>query len=143
MQDTLKASQLRNLIIVACHSMTLSGHLKDADADERDWYLEDYQRGRGLPRAIYLHIKAGIEHAAMDADALLVFSGGQTRKLAPYDEGSSYFQVADAMNMFDVTGFNENQRQHAGFNTVRSRTTTEIFATDSFQNLYEYSYFSL
>jgi hypothetical protein len=39
LKDLQKAESLRNLIVVAGHSMTLSGHLHDADADEADWYV--------------------------------------------------------------------------------------------------------
>ena len=85
-------------------------------------FLLDYQKGKGLPQAIKAHIQAGIDHAEQDPDSLLVFSGGETRaKTGPMTEGSSYFHVADAMDMWK--------------GTVRARTVTEEFATDSFENL--------
>jgi hypothetical protein len=112
------------LIIVAGHSVTISGHLEDAGEDESDWFLLDYQKGQGLPEAIKGHIQAGIDEANRDPESLLVFSGGETRAITgPLTEGSSYFQVADAMNLWPVGG------------TVRARTVTEEFATDSFENL--------
>jgi hypothetical protein len=98
--------------------------------------LLDYQKGKGLPRAIYLHIEAGITLAAMDSNALLVFSGGETRALGPFDEASSYFRVADAMQIFNLPQRNESLKYLPGAKNVRARTTTEIFSTDSFQNLY-------
>jgi len=113
---------VRNLIVVAGHSVTVSGHLEDADNDERDWFLLDYQKNRGLPNAIVLHIKAGIKAAAEDPAALLVFSGGETRAATgPETEGASYFRVADAMSLWE--------------SNTRARTTSEEFATDSFENL--------
>ena len=61
---------------------------------------------------------------------------GETRALGPFDEASSYFRVADAMHMFQQPQRNESLRNLPGAKSVRSRTTTETFATDSFQNLY-------
>ncbi len=53
-----------------------------------------------------------------------MFSGGETRAVTgPVTEGASYFHVADAMKMWPAGG------------TVRARTVTEEFATDSFENL--------
>jgi hypothetical protein len=113
------------LIIVAGHSVTTSGHLEDADRDEADWFLLPYQRDRGLPQAIVAHIQAGIELARSDPQSLLIFSGGETRaRMGPETEGASYYRVTDAMNLWPSGGSN-----------VRARTTTEEFATDSFQNL--------
>ena len=103
----------------------MSGHLEDADHDERDWYLLPYQVHRGLPQAILLHIQAGLNAAMFDPAALLVFSGGATRPSAgPGTEGESYYRVADAKDLWP---------QHSN---VRARTTVEEYATDSFQNLY-------
>ena len=87
-------------------------------------FLLDYQKGQGLPEAIKGHIVAGIEETNRDTDSLLIFSGGETRgATGPLSEGSSYFHVADAMKLWPTTG------------TVRSRTITEEFGTDSFENL--------
>jgi hypothetical protein len=130
-QDNV-ARSARNLIVVAGHSVTVSGHLQDADHDESDWYLLAYQRHQGLPSAIIGHVRAGIAAAAQDPSALLVFSGGQTRaSTGPDSEGSSYYRVADAMHLWT-----EHQNESSsGATTVRARTTSEDFATDSFQNL--------
>ena len=118
------ASRASHLIIVAGHSVTVSGHLEDAGEDESDWFLLDYQKGQGLPQAIKGHIQAGIDEANRDPNSLLVFSGGETRAVTgPVTEGASYFHVADAMKMWTPGG------------TVRARAVTEEFATDSFENL--------
>jgi hypothetical protein len=73
------ASRAQHLILVAGHSVSISGHLEDADVDEKDWYLLDYQHGQGLPQAIHAHIQAGIDEAKKDPLGLLIFSGGETR----------------------------------------------------------------
>lgn len=69
------------------------------------------------------HIRLGIEEAAADPDALLLFSGGQTRRAAgPRSEGLSYWVVAEAAGWFEKEG-------------VRNRTFTEEHARDSWENL--------
>jgi hypothetical protein len=147
------ATKATKLIIVAGHSVTISGHLQDADHDESDWYLLDYQKHHGLPEAIAKHIEAGIGHAGKDSETLLIFSGGQTRaSIGPESEGSSYYRVADVMNMWSQPiarrskqYFRGNSDSHSNgenlemkddpIRTVRARTITEEYATDSFQNL--------
>lgn len=144
------ATSAKNLIIVAGHSVTVSGHLEDADHDENDWFLLDYQKHRGLPTAIILHIEAGIQAAIQDPKSLLIFSGGETRAATgPETEGASYYRVADAMNLWsgqqsttaagtDGTGIDPSATSGGDKNsisTVRARTISEEFATDSFENL--------
>ena len=122
------ASSARHLVVVAGHSVLMAGNLEDAASDEDVWYIMDYQLGKGLPQAIVGHIRTGIEAASSDPDALLIFSGGETRgQTGPVNEGASYFRVADALNLWSEAGLASND--------VRSRTTTEEFATDSFENL--------
>jgi hypothetical protein len=168
LEGTAKSAQ--HLIVVAGHSVTISGHLEDAGTDERDWYLLEYQKNRGLPNAIIAHISAGIREAAKDPQSLLIFSGGQTRATTgPESEGSSYYRVADAMQLWWPPTNNTTtittttspkvsfggadamsptvqstmsgpvsateMTKHTGWKTVRARTVTEEFATDSFENL--------
>lgn len=62
------------------------------------------------------HIRLGIETASKDPSALLLFSGGQTRKAAgPRSEGLSYWLVAEAADWF-------------GHEDVRGRAYTEVRA---------------
>lgn len=42
-----RASSAVHLIVVAGHSVTISGHLEDAGEDESDWFLLDYQKNQG------------------------------------------------------------------------------------------------
>jgi len=109
--------------------------LEDANADEKDWFLLDYQKHVGLPTAIVQHIQTGIDIAQQDDTSLLIFSGGETRAVTgPETEGSSYYRVADAMDLWTKTSRDSvsSQKQPS---TVRARTITEEFATDSFENL--------
>lgn len=145
---------MNHLIIVAGHSVTISGHLEDADIDENDWMLLDYQKHVGLPNVIILHIKAGIQTAAHDPKSLLIFSGGQTRaNTGPESEASSYYRVADAMQLWtlyhnkdnndtinnnnasDNTNEETNNITSISSSSVRARTITEEYATDSYENL--------
>jgi hypothetical protein len=90
------ARKAKHLIVVAGHSVTVSGHLEDAGIDESDWLLLRYQKGQGLPQAIHAHIQAGIEEAHKDSSALLIFSGEETRAVSgPQTEAQAYYHVAD------------------------------------------------
>ena len=64
-----------HLVIVAGHSVLISGDVENAARDDSVWWLYDYQRNRGLPQAIVSHIQAGIKLALEDEKSLLVFSG--------------------------------------------------------------------
>lgn len=49
------------------------------------------------------HIKEGIESTARDDEALLLFSGGETRKDAgPRSEAQSYWAVAESKEWFGM-----------------------------------------
>lgn len=72
------------------------------------------QQVPGEAQSFLDHIKLGIETAAEDPNALLLFSGGQTRKAAgPRSEGLSYWLVAEAAQWFGRT-------------EVRGRAYTEV-----------------
>eukprot|EP00439_Symbiodinium_sp_Y106_P082653 s538_g22.t1 len=136
-------SQLSHLVLVAGHAVVMADSLEHIVHKESDWFLEAYQRGQDLPQALVSHIKAGVEAAALDPRALLIFSGGQTRAAAgPRNEGWSYYRVAE---YFDWWGYSANRpvllreaqqrTQHITYLPVAQRTVTEEFALDSFQNV--------
>ena len=132
---------------MAGHSVLISGDVANAARSDSVWWLYDYQRNRGLPQAIVLHIQAGIKIALEDENSLLMFSGGETRsQTGPETEGGSYFRVADALDLWDgrdiflddgdhVNDNLESAGTASGQSTVRARTITEEYATDSFENL--------
>ncbi len=138
-------SHATHLIIVAGHSVLISGNVHHAAFDDSVWYLYDYQKNKGLPRAIVLHIQAGIRLALDDPNSLLVFSGGETRaRTGPETEGGSYFRVADALDLWDGRDvFLANDKNPdadasdsvVANSTVRARTVSEEYATDSFENM--------
>lgn len=70
----------------------------------------------GEARSFIDHIRLGVESSATDPSALLLFSGGQTRRAAgPRSEGLSYWLVAEAAGWFNRT-------------EVRGRAFTEVRA---------------
>ncbi|KAJ7549129.1 hypothetical protein O6H91_07G041400 [Diphasiastrum complanatum] len=113
---------LSNLVTVAGHSVYTSHKCQSVEG-ESSWYLESYQRHAGQAASFVQHIRAGTEAAAHDDDALLIFSGGETRKEAgPRSEAQSYWSVADSKDWF-------------GMKDVKWRALTEEHARDSYENL--------
>jgi hypothetical protein len=109
---------MRTLVLVAGHAIP---HRFDCLDSDEGWYLKHFQAGEGgLYKA---HVRRGVEIAAEDGDALLIFAGGQTDPSAgPRSEGQGYWLVAEHADWF-------------GYPQVRERATTEEFSLDSFQNL--------
>lgn len=114
---------LRNLVMVAGHSIYTSESCGKIDRED-SWFLEPYQKHPGQAATFLTHIKEGVEIAGKDEGALLLFSGGETRKDAgPRSEAQSYWAIAESKGWF---GKDES---------VRSRSLTEEHARDSFENL--------
>ncbi|XP_040995911.1 LOW QUALITY PROTEIN: uncharacterized protein C57A10.07-like [Juglans microcarpa x Juglans regia] len=114
---------LRSLVMVAGHSVYTSSSCGKADKED-SWFLESYQKNPGQAATFVRHIQEGVEIAAKDDAALLLFSGGETRKDAgPRSEAQSYWSVAESRGWF---GKKEN---------MRWRALTEEHARESFENL--------
>ena len=108
----------RTAILVAGHSIVRDWTRLESD---EGWFLLDFQRGEAT-RYIE-HARRGVELAAADPAALLLFTGGQSRAAAgPRSEAHSYFGVAEHHGWW-------------GFEDVSQRVATEEFARDSFENL--------
>ncbi|KAL5703625.1 hypothetical protein ACHQM5_022154 [Ranunculus cassubicifolius] len=122
-EEAYPFGKLRNLVMVAGHSVYTSRSCGKVD-NEESWFLESYQKHPGQAATFLMHIKEGVEIAAEDEGALLLFSGGETRKDAgPRSEAQSYWAVAESKDWF---GKQEG---------VRWRSLTEEHARDSFENL--------
>ncbi|XP_074296102.1 uncharacterized protein C57A10.07-like [Silene latifolia] len=120
--DSYPFPKLKNLVMVAGHSVYTSSNCGKVDS-ENSWFLESYQKHPGQAATFLDHIKEGVEVAAKDDQALLLFSGGETRKDAgPRSEAQSYWLVAESKGWF-------------GESNVRGRALTEEHARDSFENL--------
>ncbi|KAK9270895.1 hypothetical protein L1049_026481 [Liquidambar formosana] len=121
--DNYPFAKLQNLVMVAGHSVYTSSSCEKVDKED-SWFLESYQKHSGQAATFLTHIQEGVEIAAKDDGALLLFSGGETRKDAgPRSEAQSYWTVAESKGWF---GKQEN---------VRWRALTEEHARDSFENL--------
>ncbi|KAL3634809.1 hypothetical protein CASFOL_021863 [Castilleja foliolosa] len=121
--DNYPFANFRNLVMIAGHSVYTSSKCDKVD-DENAWYLEPYQKHPGQASTFVKHIERGVEIAANDDMALLMFSGGETRKDAgPRSEAQSYWTVAESKQWFGKR------------DSVRSRALTEEHARDSFENL--------
>jgi hypothetical protein len=93
---------------------------EDIEADS-SWMLLDFQKGE--PKHYIRHVQRGVELTAADPEAVLILSGGQSRKEAgPRSEASSYYAIADLRDWWGAT-------------QVAERTITEDSARDSFENL--------
>ncbi|KAJ6335815.1 hypothetical protein OIU78_012426 [Salix suchowensis] len=116
-------ANLSNLVMVAGHSVYTSSSCGKVDKED-SWVLEAYQKHPGQAATFVTHIQEGVEIVSKDDGALLLFSGGETRKHAgPRSEAQSYWAVAELKGWFS----NEE--------SVRWRALTEEHARDSFENL--------
>ncbi len=107
-----------NAIVVAGHAVLVGAKNLTSDGS---WALLDFQRGE--PHFYIEHVRAAVELAASDPQALLLFSGGPTRVDAGLrSEAQSYYDVARHYAWF-------------GHPAVGGRAMIEDFARDSFENL--------
>ncbi|KAL6209287.1 hypothetical protein ACLB2K_020229 [Fragaria x ananassa] len=120
--DSYPLPNLMNLVMVAGHSVYTSSSCGKVDKED-SWFLESYQKHPGQASTFLAHIQEGIETASKDNAALLLFSGGETRRDAgPRSEAQSYWAVSESKGWF-------------GKEDVRQRALTEEHARDSFENL--------
>ncbi|SPO22496.1 uncharacterized protein UTRI_01174 [Ustilago trichophora] len=144
---------LNHLVIVTGHAIWAGCDVKGKENDE-NWVLEDYQKG-GSVKTFYKHIEKGLQLTNEDPNALLVFSGGQTRPNSLQTEAESYYSLAVAANLevpviagslSNTTSSSSSSSSvgalaHANAAVATrhglqdARMTTENFALDSFENL--------
>jgi hypothetical protein len=104
---------VKRAIIVAGHAIW--DGIGDPNSDA-SWALLDFQRGE--PPCYVEHVRRGVELASGDPEALLVFSGGPSRREAgPRSEARSYREIA------------------VRFGWKATSMETEEYARDSFENL--------
>jgi len=114
-------AKLTHLLLVPGHAVW---NLREDPTIDSSWFLKPYQNAE--PRYFLQHIQAGVELAAADESALLMFAGGATEEDAgPLTEALGYWGVADWFVWW-------------GHKEVRQRTYLEEYSLDSFLNL-EYS----
>ncbi|KAH8918158.1 hypothetical protein BT69DRAFT_1285947 [Atractiella rhizophila] len=134
---------LSHLILVPGHAIyhgPLSESNRTALLDPSNWALESFQ-SRTSPHTFLSHISKGVELLAQDRNALLVFSGGQTREEFPnLSEGGSYWLIAKTLELhklaWEMRHAEEGQeREERGLADLLERTTSEEYALDSLTNL--------
>jgi len=132
-----------HLIVVAGHAVVRMNRLMSADTDDAAWWLLKYQRSQGFPSILSSHIKRGLSLLAQDPKALLLFSGGQTRRdVGPISEAASYYYVADAKGwipLLNDAGSGGTAASSGGSDPShrepRERIFLEEYARDSLENL--------
>ncbi|PXF42303.1 hypothetical protein BWQ96_07938 [Gracilariopsis chorda] len=115
---------LTTLVMVAGHAIYTGLHWEPTSLrDERNWMLEPFQQGQ--VDTFLQHVQRGVQLAANDSSALLLFSGGQTRQYAgPRSEAMTYWMAAQTLNWFGYASTH-----------VQNRTFAEEYARDSMENL--------
>ncbi|KAI0557635.1 PEK/GCN2 protein kinase [Gracilaria domingensis] len=115
-------SKATHAIVVCGHAVYLGGREISpiAATDPSEWALQTFQVQE--TSQFILHIRRGVELAASDPSSLLIFSGGQTRSPHFLSEAQGYHDLALVHRFW-------------GFEQVASRTTTEEFSRDSFDNV--------
>ncbi len=129
-------------IVVAGHAVMNLQYLSTADSNDLAWYLLPYQRNQDFPAIITSHVNRGIELLNSDSNALLLFSGGQTRRdVGPTSEAASYFYLAQHLHLLQAsassgssTSTNSNTNTNSA-NSIANRVLLEEYARDSFENL--------
>jgi hypothetical protein len=115
------ASPLKTLILVPGHAIYLGS--KEGPESPKSWILESYQSASNQHLVFISHIERGVELAAQDKHALLLFSGGMTRAASSgITEASGYWRIAFEKNLLLSS-------------ELQKRVSTEDFAKDSYENL--------
>ncbi|KAJ6014760.1 DUF218 domain protein [Penicillium herquei] len=116
--------EVDHLIIVCCHAIYAGGPTGGLSEDE--WFIEPFQKGE-TPTFID-HARAGLKRLSEHPSALLVFSGGPTKRpRTDLCEGRSYRNLVQENNYF--------QDAASTSKIDPSRIVTEDYATDSYQNV--------
>ena len=126
-------SDLQDLILVAGHAPFKGEVTGVPDQPESDkWWILEPSFQLGEPAFYIEHIRRGVVLAANNPDALLLFSGGLTRPEAgTWSEARTYFELAKHYRFWIPDEYNKGGRREG----IQSRTSTEEFARDSYENL--------
>lgn len=110
---------LEHLIILPCHSVWSPGPSNGESRDE--WSLAPFQFEGNDHLCFVDHVKKSLDELKKDENALLIISGGQTKKASgPKSEAYSYYQLTETLCEDDA---------------LLDRIGLEEFARDSFENV--------
>lgn len=115
------AASLTHLIVVAGHAVFHDAPSPAAAAHPSAWTLAPFQATEA-PEYIS-HIQAGVAAAAADPTALLVFSGGVTRKGCEGSEAGGYVKCAALHDWWGAAA------------ALNGRVATDTHARDSYENV--------
>ncbi|PKS07765.1 hypothetical protein jhhlp_006373 [Lomentospora prolificans] len=124
-----------HLVVVCCHGIWLGG--KSLGPDESEWLIAPFQKGE-TPTFVD-HIKAGLRCLAEDKNAVLMFSGGPTRKETQLTEARSYVNIAVQNNYFGIIPPSEGYRVLAEERALDSYYNV-LFSIVDFWRLYGYQW---
>jgi hypothetical protein len=123
---SVRETQMTHAVIVAGHAVLRINKLTSAEREDGAWYLLSYQLNQGFPGIITSHIKKGIQLTMDDPAAMLLFSGGQTRRdVGPTSEAASYYYLAAEKKWLTAKGGS----------SIANRVFLEEHARDSYENL--------
>jgi hypothetical protein len=121
----------QNLIVVAGHAPFKETVVAVPAHPEQDdwWVLQSFQHGE--PPLYIDHIRRGVQLLRKDPEALLIFSGGFTRREAGlrWSEAATYAAVAAHFHWWAGEGDESSETEPA------AHIATEDFSRDSFENL--------
>lgn len=122
LNEDVTLKHFTHLVLVPGHASMHIEKLSIADTADDAWFLLSYQRKRGYPQIISSHILKGIDILKEDSDAVMFFSGGQTRRdVGPISEAASYYYLGVMKNWITKE--------------LSHQVYLEEYARDSFENL--------
>ncbi|GAA5967958.1 hypothetical protein JCM3765_005559 [Sporobolomyces pararoseus] len=144
-------SSLTHLVMIPGHAIWQGCDASHSTRDT-DWILQDFQKDGKHVKTYLKHLTKGAEIAVKDPNALLIFSGGQTRPDSTLTEALSYLRLSKFGNVFSQfisTSSSSNSSSSSSTSSSSKgsggkggglieefdRVTTEDYAMDSFQNL--------
>jgi hypothetical protein len=131
-RDDIATAGLTNAIIVAGHAPFRETTLSVPPEPERDehWVLQSFQTGE--PPLYVAHAQRGVELLKADPKALLIFSGGYTRREAGlrWSEAETYRGIARRFDWW------RNGESDSTATELDARADVEDYSRDSFENLF-------
>ena len=131
MRDNVATRRLTEAIIVAGHAPFRETTLCVPPDPERDehWVLQSFQTGE--PPLYIAHAQRGVEILKGDPNALLIFSGGYTRREAGlrWSEAETYRGIARRFDWW------RNGQLKPATADLDARAEVEDYSRDSFENL--------